>query len=152
MFERLLGLEKGQKVVDMDVILHSSYILLAIFILGAAVYTYFHYRSVRKIPSSGRKLTGLFHILAIVVLILIVAMPAAKVRYSKNYRPVMLMLVDTSRSMSEVDKRTTNEEISEALKIINGLPFDKDLSDQIIKDYLKKKEGSCDGYNDEMGW
>ena len=64
MFERLLGLEKGQKVIDMDVILHSSYILLAIFILGAVVYTFFHYRSVRKIPSSGRKLTGLFHILA----------------------------------------------------------------------------------------
>ena len=142
MFERLLGLEKGQELVGLDVILHSSYILLAIFILGAVAYTYFHYRSVRKIPSSGRKLTGFFHILAIVVLILIVAMPAAKVRYSKSYRPVMLMLVDTSRSMSEVDKRVTNEEISEALKIVKGLPFDKKLSDQMIKDYLKKKEGS----------
>ena len=65
MFERLIGLEKGQKLVDMDVILQSSYILLAVFVIAAGVYTFFHYRSVRKIPSSGRKITGLFHILAL---------------------------------------------------------------------------------------
>jgi uncharacterized membrane protein len=109
-----------------------------VFIVAAIVYTFFHYRSVRKIPSSGRKLTSLFHLLALLVLVVILAMPVAKVRYSKTYRPVMLILVDTSRSMAETDKRTTNEALAEAAQILNGLPFDKKVGDDVIQQYLKK--------------
>lgn len=142
MFEKLLGLEEDQKIIDMDLLLHGSSLLSAMFVVVAIIYTVYHYRSVRKIPSDGRKLIGLFHFLALLVLVVIIAMPAAKVRTSKSYRPVMLMLVDTSRSMAEVDKRTTNEALAEAAQILNGLPFDKKVSEDVIKEYLEKKEGS----------
>lgn len=140
MLAKFFNLEDGQQIIDMDILLRGSHALLALFIIGSLVYTVFHYRSVRSIPSSGRKFTGLCHLLALLVIIIMVAMPVAKVRYSKHYRPIMLMLVDTSRSMGVNDKRVSAEALNEAAQILNGLPLDKEAADDVIQQMLNSKE------------
>lgn len=142
MLSKMFNLEEGQKIIDMDILLRGSHVLLILFIIGAIVYTFFHYRSVRKIPAKGRSFTGLCHLLALLVLVVIIAMPVAKVRYSKSYRPIMLMLVDTSRSMDVKDKRVTAEALNEAAQILNGLPLDKKVTDDVIQQYLNQKDKS----------
>ncbi len=138
MLEKLLNLEGGQQIIGFDLLMRGSMVLLGIFIVGAILYTIFHYRSVRSIPSKGRKLMGLCHLLALLIIVFIIAMPAAKIRYTKTYRPTMLMLVDTSRSMGVADKRATVESLAEAARIMDGLSFDKDVAENVIQQYLKK--------------
>jgi uncharacterized membrane protein len=142
MLAKLFNLEDGQKILDMDILLRGSHTLLVLFIIGSIIYTIFHYRSVRAIPSQGRKLTGLCHLLALMIMVIIVAMPVAKIRYSKTYRPIMLMLVDTSRSMDVKDKRVTVEALNEAAQILNGLPLNKKVADDVIQKLLKNKKQS----------
>ena len=142
MLNRLFNLEDGRRIIDIGFLMRGSQLLLAVFLVAALVYTVFYYRSVRRIPTKGRKIMGLCHLLALAVLIVIVAMPAAKVRYAKTYRPTMLMLVDTSRSMDVRDKRVTNEALAEAAKILGGLPFDQDVAADVIRQQLGKPEAA----------
>lgn len=142
MLNRLFNLEDGQRIIDMELLMRGSQLLLAVFLAAALVYTVFYYRSVRRIPTKGRKIMGLCHLLALALLIVIVAMPAAKIRYAKTYRPTMLMLVDTSRSMAVGDKRVTQEALAEAAKILGGLPFDQDVAADVIQQQLGKPEAA----------
>lgn len=141
MLKTLLNLKDGQQIIGLNLLMRGSMALLGIFIVGAILYTIFHYRSVRDIPSKGRKTMGLCHLLALLILVFIIAMPAAKIRYTKTYRPTMLMLVDTSRSMGVADKRVTTEALAEAARILDGLPFDKDVAEDTVRQYLEKAPG-----------
>ncbi len=141
MIHRLLSLEEGQRLIDIEVLMRGSLVLLGVFLAAAAIYTVFHYRSVRRIPTKGRKLMALCHLLALAILILIIAMPAAKVRYAKTYRPTLLVLVDTSRSMAVIDKRATTEALAEAARILGGLPFDQEVAEDAIRRQLANGEG-----------
>jgi len=136
MLETLLDLEDGQRIIDMELLMRGSQILLVVLTVAAVIYTIFYYRSVRSIPSKGRKIMGLCHLLALVILILIVAMPAAKVRYTKTYRPTMLILVDTSRSMAEQDKRVTTEATGRAAKILAQLPLDQEVTADTVRQFM----------------
>ncbi|MFZ9935826.1 MAG: hypothetical protein ACO3JG_02075 [Luteolibacter sp.] len=140
MTHRLLNLEEGQRLIDIEVLMRGSGFLLGVFLAAAALYTVFHYRSVRRIPTKGRTLMALCHLLALAILILILAMPAAKVRYSKTYRPTLLVLVDTSRSMAVVDERTTTEALAEAARILGGLPFDQKVAEDAVRHQLAKRK------------
>ncbi len=142
MLNRLFNLEDGQRIIDMELLMRGSQALLAVFLIAALGYTIFYYRSVCRIPTKGRKIMGLCHLLALALLIVIVAMPVAKVRYAKTYRPTMLMLVDTSRSMAVEDKRVTAESLAEAAKILGGLPFDKEVAADVIQQQLGKSKGA----------
>ncbi len=142
MLDALLNLDEGQRILDMQLLMSGSRVLLAVLLLAAIVYTVFYYRWVRNIPSKGRKFMGFWHLLAIVILIAIVAMPVAKVRYTKTYRPTMLMLVDTSRSMAAEDKRVTTEAITEAAQILGGLPLDEEVSADVIQKLLAQSQGA----------
>lgn len=138
MLNRLFNLEEGQRIIDIEVLMRGSAVLLGVFLFLAAIYTIFHYWSVRSVPTKGRKIMALCHLLALAILIAILAMPAAKVRYAKTYRPTMLVLVDTSRSMAVGDKRVTPEALAEAARILGGLPFDKEVAADAIRQQLSK--------------
>jgi hypothetical protein len=140
MLDKLLNLEDGQRIIDMQFLMRGSQILLAVLLVAAVIYTIFYYRSVRSIPSKGRKLMGLCHLLALVILIVIIAMPAAKVRYTKTYRPTMLILVDTSRSMAVNDKRVTAEALAEAAKILGQLPLDEEVTADTVQQFMGKSD------------
>ncbi len=140
MLDKLLNLEDGQRIIDMELLMRGSQILLAVLLVAAVIYTIFYYRSVRSIPSRGRKVMGLCHLLALVILIVIVAMPAAKVRYTKTYRPTMLILVDTSRSMAVKDKRVTAEALGEAAKILDQLPLDQEITAEAVQQFMGKSD------------
>ena len=142
MLNRLFNLEDGQRIIDMVLLMRGSRLLLVGFLVAALVYTVFYYRSVRRIPTKGRKIMGFCHLSALALIIGIVAMPAVKVRYAKTYRPTMLMLVDTSRSMAVSDKRVTNEALAEAAKILGGLPLDQDIAADVIRKQLEKPDGA----------
>ena len=130
MLENFLNLNQGEQLLDVQLLMRGSWVMLAALLLAAVLYTAFSLWSVRKIPTKGRKLMVLCQLIVLVILIAIVAMPEAKVRYVKDYRPTMLMLVDTSRSMGVHDKRRTQEALKEALKIIASVPLDEDVSAQ----------------------
>ncbi len=138
MLSKLLNLEGGQQIIGFNLLMRGSMALLGLFIVGSIVYTILQYRSVRSIPSKGRKFMGTCHLLALLILVFMIAMPAAKIRYTKTYRPTMLMLVDTSRSMAAADKRATAESLAEAARIMDGLSFDKDVAEDLIQQYLEK--------------
>ena len=140
MLDKLLNLEDGQRIIDMQLLMRGSQILLAALLVAAFVYTVFYYRSVRSIPSRGRKIMGLCHLLALVILIVIVSMPAAKLRYTKTYRPTMLVLVDTSRSMAVNDKRVTAEALGEAAKILDQLPLDQEITADAVQQFMGKSD------------
>ncbi len=136
MLDRLLNLEDGQRIIDIQLLMRGSWVMLAVLLLAAVLYTAFSYRSVRKVPTKGRKLMMLCQLIVLAILVAIVAMPAAKVRYTKDYRPTMLVLVDTSRSMSVQDKRVTQETLEDALKILAEVPLDEEVSAQDLRDKM----------------
>ncbi len=136
MLEKLLNLNQGEELVDIQLLMRGSWLMLAVLVLAAILYTVFSYRSVRKVPTRGRKFIVLCLMIVLALLITIVAMPAAKVRYTKDYRPTMLMLVDTSRSMGVEDKRVTQEAVEEALRILGEVPLDEALSAQDLRDKM----------------
>jgi hypothetical protein len=137
----LLNLEDGQRIIDMELLMRGNHLLLALLCVAAVVYTFFYYRSVRNIPTNGRKFQGLCQLVTLVILVFIVAMPAAKVRYTKTYRPTMLILVDTSRSMAVEDKRVTTQALAEAAKILGETPLDEEVSAGVIQKLMKRSEG-----------
>lgn len=141
MFEKLLDLGQGEELIDMQLLMRGSWVLLGVLVLAAVLYTIFSYRSVRKVPSKGRKLMVLCQLIVLALLIAIFAMPAAKVRYTKDYRPTMLMLVDTSRSMGVEDKRITEDDLEEALRILGELPLGEVASAQDLRDKMASAEG-----------
>ena len=112
MLNRLLNLSDGQEIVDFELLMRGNPDLLAALVLAAVAYTWFSYRSVRKVPNRGRKLMMLCLLVVLAILVTMVAMPVAKVRYTKDYRPTMLMLVDTSRSMGVSDKHITEASVA----------------------------------------
>lgn len=121
--------------------MRGNLLLLALLCVAAVVYTFFHYRSVRNIPAKGRKFLVLCHLATLLILVFIVAMPAAKVRYTKTYRSTMLILVDTSRSMAVQDKRVTTEALAEVAKILDESPLDEEVSADVIQQLMKRSEG-----------
>jgi len=141
MLENLLNLNQGEELIDIQLLMRGSWVMLAVLLLAAVLYTVFSYRSVRKVPSKGRKLMVLCQLIVLAILVAIVAMPAAKVRYTKDYRPTMLVLVDTSRSMGVEDKRITQETLDEALKILAEVPLDEEVSAQDLRDKMGLAEG-----------
>lgn len=141
MIENLLNLNQGEELIDFQLLMRGSWVLLAVLVLVAIIYTVFTYRSVRKVPTKGRKLMVACLLITLALLITIVAMPAAKVRYTKAYRPTMLVLVDTSRSMGVVDKRITQETLEEALKILAEVPLDEDVSAQDLREKMDHIDG-----------
>lgn len=50
----------------------------------------------------------------------------------------VLILVDTSRSMAEQDKRVTAEAIGEAAKILGAMPLDQEVTADTIQQHLKQ--------------
>ena len=141
MLEKLLNLKPGEELVDLQLLMRGSWAMLAVLVVAAILYTVFSYRTVRKVPTKGRKLMVLCQLIVLALLIAIIAMPAAKVRYTKDYRPTMLMLVDTSRSMGVEDKRITEEALQEALRILDEIPLDEELSSQDLRDKMGLTEG-----------
>ena len=136
----LFELEKGERIISMELLLRGSKLLVAIFLVAAVIYTIFYYRSVRRIPTKGRKIMGLCHLLVLAILIAIASMPAAKARTEKTYPPTMLMLVDTSRSMAVEDKRVTAEALTEAAKILGELPLDQEVTADTIQQLVGKSD------------
>lgn len=136
MLENLLNLNQGEQLMDVQLLMRGSWMMLATLLFAAVLYTAFSHWSVRNIPTKGRKLMILCQLIVLAILIAIVAMPEAKVRYVKDYRPTMLMLVDTSRSMGVHDKRRTQEALKEALKIIASVPLDEDVSAQDLQNKM----------------
>jgi uncharacterized membrane protein len=136
LLDKLLNLEDGQRIIDMQLLMRGSWVMLVMLLIATVLYTAFSYRSVRKVPTKGRKLMVLCQLIVLAILIAIVAMPAAKVRYTKSYRPTMLVLVDTSRSMGVQDKRATQEALEEALKILAEVPLDEEVSAQDLRDKM----------------
>ena len=152
----LLNLAEGERINNMQLLMRGSMTLLIVLLVVAAFYTILYYRSVRRIPSkerpvrrglsgllfkflpSQRQIMGLCHLLALAILITIVAMPAAKVRSTKTYRPTMLILVDTSRSMAEKDRLITPEALAEAAKLLGQLPLDQEVTDDVIRQQMKQ--------------
>lgn len=141
MLENLLNLNQGEELIDFQLLMRGSWVMLAVLVLVAILYTVYTYRSVRKIPSKGRKLMIACLLITLGLLITIIAMPAAKVRFTKSYRPTMLVLVDTSRSMAVEDKRITQEDLKEALKILAEVPLDEEVSAQDLRDKMERLEG-----------
>ena len=140
MLSSLFNLADGERIVSMELLLRGSQLFMAVFLVIAVIYTIFYYRSVRLIPTKGRKIMGFCHLLVLAILIAIAAMPAAKARISKTYRPTMLMLVDTSRSMAVEDKRVTAEALTEAAKILGDIPLDQEVTTDAIQQLLGKTD------------
>ena len=140
MLENLLNLSQGEQLIDIQMLMRGSWVMLAVLSVAAVLYTVFSYRSVRKVPTKGRKLMALCQLIVLGLLIVITAMPGAKVRYTKDYRPTMLVLVDTSRSMGEQDRRVTPQALEEALKILNEVPLGEGVSAQDLRDKMGQAE------------
>lgn len=141
MLESLLNLNQGNELIDFQLLMRGSWVMLAVLVLVAILYTVFTYRSVRKVPTKGRKLMIACLLITLALLITIIAMPAAKVRFAKNYRPTMLVLIDTSRSMGVEDNRLSQEDLEEALKILAEVPLDEKVSAQDLRDKMEHIEG-----------
>lgn len=141
MLENLLNLSPGEQLVDIELLMRGSWVMLVALLLAAVFYTFFSYRVVRRIPTKGRKLMILCQLIVLALLIAIVAMPVAKVRYNKDYRPTMLILVDTSRSMAVQDKRVNEQDLAQALKILAAVPFDEELTTESVRKQMKSAQG-----------
>ena len=95
MLNWLLQLDDAQQVAGVHLFFRGSWLLaLALAIAAVAVVVYL-YRSDARVPRTRRYVMAALQALALLVLVVVVAKPAADIELIEPYQRTMLVLVDT---------------------------------------------------------
>jgi uncharacterized membrane protein len=132
MLKSLLGIEESQQLAGLEIHLVGGWLKALLLIAAAVGLAVYLYRSEKRISRARRMFLGVCKTLALLVLILIVLEPVADIQLIQPFQRTILVLLDSSRSMSIQDQRTSVDQISEAAAVLGKLPIDQKVSEQSV--------------------
>lgn len=127
MLKKLLGLDSSQEVDQVELAFRGGWFFGLLLIAGAIALAIFLYRREHSVPRGRRIAMTLMQAAALITFIVVIMQPFAKIRMTKEFKRSMILLLDTSSSMSIDDPRNAAEEVEEAAKALNKIPLDRKL-------------------------
>ena len=126
MLETILSLDDNQSIDSLSIEWTHGAVVALSLIVAAIIFSIYLYRSEKKLPKSRRIIMTVCQGLALLVLIVIFLGPFAKITKSSSYKRNMLVLVDSSSSMSTEDKRSA-ETIEDAARALGEIKTDENF-------------------------
>jgi len=123
MLQTLFEIDDSQKLEDFDPSFNGSWIMAAVLIVAAIALVIYLYRSETRVSPWRRYAMAVCQGMSLLMLILILLEPVAGFKLEQSYQRTVLVLLDSSRSMTIKDQRTTDEEITEAAIVMGKLPL-----------------------------
>ena len=125
MLERLLGLDEVGDVTYFELLLRSPWPRLVVLalILVAIAYAIFLYRRETSLPRRGRVVLGVCRAAVLSLLVLALFEPILGLEMTVKQRRTLLVLLDTSESMTTRDPRRTEDELKDAALALGSVPF-----------------------------
>jgi hypothetical protein len=123
--ERLLGLDEVGDVTYFELLLRSPWPRLVVLalILAAIAYAIFLYRRETSLPRRGRVVLGVCRAAVLGLLVLALFEPILGLEMTVKQRRTLLVLLDTSESMTTRDPRRTEDELKDAALALGSVPF-----------------------------
>ena len=124
MFKKLLGLDSTQEIDQWELAFRGGPFLGILLIVAAIAFAIFLYRR-EQLVSRNRRITMIALQAAVLLLLILVLMqPYAKIRTSNESKRSMIVMLDTSRSMAIEDPRTAASDVEEAAKALGKMTLD----------------------------
>ena len=118
MFKKLLGLDSSQEIDQWELAFRGGPFLGILLIVAAIAFAIFLYRR-EQLVTRNRRITMIALQAAVLLLLILVLMqPYAKIRTSNESKRSMIVMLDTSRSMAIQDPRTAASDVEEAAKAL----------------------------------
>ena len=124
MFKKLLGLDSSQEIDQWELAFRGGPFLGILLIVAAIAFAIFLYRR-EQLVTRNRRITMIALQAAVLLLLILVLMqPYAKIRTSNESKRSMIVMLDTSRSMAIEDPRTAASDVEEAAKALGKMKLD----------------------------
>ena len=124
MFKKLLGLDSTQEIDQWELAFRGGPFLGILLIVAAIAFAIFLYRR-EQLVTRNRRITMIALQAAVLLLLILVLMqPYAKIRTSNESKRSMIVMLDTSRSMAIQDPRTAASDVEEAAKALGKMKLD----------------------------
>lgn len=124
MFKKLLGLDSSQEIDQWELAFRGGPFLGILLIVAAIAFAIFLYRR-EQLVTRNRRITMIALQAAVLLLLILVLMqPYAKIRTSNESKRSMIVMLDTSRSMAIQDPRTAASDVEEAAKALGKMALD----------------------------
>ena len=124
MFKKLLGLDSSQEIDQWELAFRGGPFLGILLIVAAIAFAIFLYRR-EQLVTRNRRITMIALQAAVLLLLILVLMqPYAKIRTSNESKRSMIVMLDTSRSMAIEDPRTAASDVEEAAKALGKMDLD----------------------------
>ena len=124
MFKKLLGLDSTQEIDQWELAFRGGPFLGILLIVAAIAFAIFLYRR-EQLVTRNRRITMIALQAAVLLLLILVLMqPYAKIRTSNESKRSMIVMLDTSRSMAIQDPRTAASDVEEAAKALGKMTLD----------------------------
>ena len=124
MLNKLLGLDPSQEIDKWDLAFRGGSLLGLLLIVAAILFAIFLYRGEQLVTNRRRITMIALQGAALLTLILVLMQPYARIKMSKESKSSMIVMLDTSRSMSIEDPRTSAEDVEEAAKVLGKRALD----------------------------
>ena len=123
MFKKLLGLDSSQEIDQWELAFRGGPFLGILLIVAAIAFAIFLYRREQLVTRNRRITMIALQAAALLLLILVLMQPYAKIRTSNESKRSMIVMLDTSRSMAIEDPRTAASDVEEAAKALGKMPL-----------------------------
>ena len=127
MIERLLGLDEVGPITYFEFLLRSQWprVLILALIAVAVAYAVYLYRKEKALTRGRRIALGILRAAVLGLLVLIVFEPILGLEMTVKARRTLLVLMDTSESMTTRDPRQTEDELKDAALALDKMPYDE---------------------------
>ena len=123
MLKKLLGLDSSQEIDQWELAFRGGPLLGLLLILAAVAFAIFLYRREQLVTRNRRITMMVLQASTLLLLILVLMKPYAKIKTSKESKRSMIVMLDTSRSMAIEDPRTSAGDVEEAAKALGKIPL-----------------------------
>ena len=133
-----LDLDSTQTITDMTLKFGRGWNVAIPLVAVSVAFAVFLYRSEERTTPTRRRVMACLQCGALLTLVLIFLQPTARIEFSKPLKKTMLILVDTSRSMSLQDQRSSPQDLARAARVLGLLPVSDTLREADISKVRQK--------------